>query len=57
MYQCFCSYLSYFSLFSYTYRQDKVIADIFGSSDDEDEFEGFDASEVPKKEKKKKTGS
>jgi len=36
-------------------EQDKVIADIFGSSDDEDEFEGFDASEVPKKEKKKKT--
>ena len=36
-----------------SFREDNLIADIFGSSDEE-EFEGFDASEVPKKEKKKK---
>ena len=33
-----------------------MIADIFGSSDEDEEFEGFAASEVPKKEKKKKSG-
>ncbi|GFS06979.1 hypothetical protein ElyMa_004718900, partial [Elysia marginata] len=36
-------------------EQDELIADIFGSSDEDEEFEGFDASEVPKKEKKKKS--
>ncbi|KAI8772535.1 protein IWS1 isoform X2 [Biomphalaria glabrata] len=35
-------------------EKDELIADIFGSSDEDEEFEGFDASEVPKKEKKKK---
>ncbi|KAH9487631.1 Transcription factor iws1 [Bulinus truncatus] len=37
-------------------EKDELIADIFGSSDEDEEFEGFDASEVPKKEKKKKSG-
>ncbi|GFN98123.1 protein iws1 homolog [Plakobranchus ocellatus] len=36
-------------------EQDELFADIFGSSDEDEEFEGFDASEVPKKEKKKKS--
>ncbi|KAK3777219.1 hypothetical protein RRG08_047839 [Elysia crispata] len=36
-------------------EEDELIADIFGSSDEDEEFEGFDASEVPKKEKKKKS--
>lgn len=35
-------------------EKDELIADIFGSSDEDEEFEGFDASDVPKKDKKKK---